>query len=238
MKHRLIIWIFLCVIFSMCFFTGWVMKQVFGANNQPAKIIVLCFDDGPRPWALEKLLPVLEKYKVPGSFFLEGWAIKPNREFIKKMHDARHEIENHSWGHEAFPNLLKQKGKEAIKENLNKTADAIFEITGKRPRFFRPPFWVINKEVEDIATSLGYKVMKLGDPDINTMDYSDHSKKRPPEALVSRTKLQIANQEKRDIYTHVLVFHELTVTAEALEILIPYFKNQGYKFARLDEKYS
>jgi len=70
------------------------------------------------------------------------------------------------------------------------------------------------------------------------MDYSDFSKNRPPEALVNRTKSQITVREKRNIYAHVLVFHELSITAEALKILIPYFQNQGYKFARLDEEYS
>jgi len=79
--------------------------------------------------------------------------------------------------------------------------------------------------------------MKLADPDINTMDYSDYSKKYPPEALVKRVKSQIASREKQGLYNHVLVFHELPITVEALKALIPYFQNQGYKFVRLDEKY-
>ena len=237
MKAKLIIFGVLIFVFSMLAFDAWIFSLAFGAERQADKTIILNFDDGPRPWALEKILPVLDAYHIKASFFLEGALVEPNKNIVREMHDKGHAIENHSWGHEIFPNLLKQKGKEAVKANLNKTANAIFEITGKYPKFFRPPCWVINKEVEDIITSLGYKVMKLGDPDIDTMDYSDFSKRRPTKALISRTKSQIAGREKRNIYSHVLVFHELTITAEALKTLIPYFQNQGYKFIRLDEKY-
>ncbi len=116
-----------------------------------------------------------------------------------------------------------------------KTETAIFNITGRKPKFFRPPCWVINKETEDIVISLGYKIMKLNKPDINTMDYSDFSKHRPPETLIKRVKYFVAKREKQNLFNQVLVFHELPLTAEALKTLIPYFQNQGYKFARLDD---
>ena len=235
--HRMIIFGVLIFVFSMLAFEGWIFSLAFGAERPADKTIILNFDDGPRPWALEKLLPVLKKYKVPGSFFLEGWAIKPNREFVKKMHDAGHEIENHSWGHENFKKLLREKGAEAVKSNLNKTDDAIFKATGRHPRFFRPPFWEINAEIEQIVKSLGYTIMKLENPDINTMDYADASKHRPAEALIERVKKIIANREANGKFKHVLVFHELPITAEALKTLIPYFQNQGYKFILLDEMY-
>ncbi len=234
MKHKLIIWIFLCVIFLMCFFTGWIMKRELGANIPPAKTIVLCFDDGPRPTVLEKLLPVLEKYKVPGNFFVEGALAFSNSKILAKMHKAGHEIENHSWGHENFVKLHNSRSLYTVSDSLLRTETTIFNATGRKPKFFRPPFWVINKEVEDFIKGWGYTVMKLDDPDINTMDYEDASKRRPPEILVERVQKIISGRERRKYFSHVLVFHELTVTAEALKTLIPYFQNQGYKFIRLD----
>ncbi len=237
MKARLIIFGVLIFIFSMLAFDAWIFSLAFGAKRPADKTIFLNFDDGPRPWALKELLPVLEKYNVPGSFFVGGWATEKNKELIRKMHDAGHEIENHSWGHEIFPRLLKEKGANAVKNSVLKTEAAIFNITGRKPKFFRPPCWVINKEIEDIIIPLGYKIMKLGDPDIDTMDYSDFSKHRPTTALIKRVKRFVSEGETQGKFKHVLVFHELPITAEALKTLIPYFQNQGYKFVRLDEKY-
>lgn len=234
MKHKLIIWIFLCVIFLMCLFTCWIMKQAFGAERSAEKTIILNFDDGPKPAVLKELLPLLKKYNVQANFFVEGDMIPANQKLIKEMHDVGHGIENHSWGHENFKKLFREKGAEAIRNSVLKTEAAIFNATGRKPIFFRPPFWEINGEIEKIIVAEGYRVMKIDNSDINTMDYEDSSKNRPPEALINRTKSQITSREKRNIYTHILVFHELTITVEALKTFIPYLQSQGYKFARLD----
>ena len=227
----------LSFIFLMYLFVGWVVKQTFGAEIKTSKTIALCFDDGPRPLVLEKLLPVLEKYKVPGNFFVIGAIAFNNMKILEKMHKDGHEIENHSWGHENFMKLYNWKGTNTVSESLLDTEVTIFNATGRKPRFFRPPFWAINKDVEKIIKGWGYTIMKLNDPDINTEDYEDFSKHRPPEVLIERVKSEVASRERQGKFNHVLVFHELPLTAEALKTLIPYFQAQGYKFIRLDEKY-
>jgi peptidoglycan/xylan/chitin deacetylase (PgdA/CDA1 family) len=237
MKHKVIIFGFIIFVLSMLAFDAWIFSLAFGAENRTDKTIVLNFDDGPRPAVLKKLLPVLEKYGVRADFFLEGDLVSANKELVRKMHDTGHRIENHSWNHENFKKLFREKGAEAIKSNLNKADDAIFKATGRHPRFFRPPYEEINDEIEKIISSLGYTVMKLDNPDINTMDYADASKHRPPEILAERVKRLIAQREQQGgKFSHILVFHELMLTTEALKTLIPYFQNQGYKFVRLDEK--
>jgi peptidoglycan/xylan/chitin deacetylase (PgdA/CDA1 family) len=209
------------------------------ATSNPAytqsKKIALTFDDGPRPWVLKDMLPLFEKFNVPATFFVVGGDAASHPEMLREENRLGHEIENHSWGHENFVKLWREKKDiERVKRSLEKTDAVIFAATKKHPRFFRPPFWEINDEIEAVVKSLGYKAMKLDNPDINTMDYADY-KKRPPEILVERVKRLIANREKYGKYEHVLVFHELPITTEALKTLIPYFQNQGYTFARLDQ---
>lgn len=199
------------------------------------KFIVLTFDDGPRPYVLKNLLPLLQKYSAPATFFMVGSEILPNYKLIKEMSENGYEIENHSWGHENFVKLLKEKGDIAVNSNLEKTNDLIFRATGRRPKFFRPPFWEINGDVEKIIKNLNLVPMKLDNPDINTMDYDDFSKRRSVEVLINRVKKNIERREKQNFYSHVLTFHELPLTTEALKVLIPYFQNQGYKFIRLDQ---
>lgn len=235
MKHRVIISGFLCFVAFLIVYCIFLFKSVLGEEIKHQKIIVLCFDDGPRPWILKKLLPVLEEYNVPATFFVMGWAVAENKKIIKKMHDAGHEVENHSFGHEDLKILYKEKGAEAVKKTIKRAGDVIFETTGRHPRFFRPRSWDITEEIEKIIIAEGYTVMKLDKPDINTEDYLDFEKRHPPEILIKRVKYFVADREKHKNFNHVLVFHELPITAEALKTLIPYFQTQGYKFIRLDE---
>ncbi len=81
----------------------------------------------------------------------------------------------------------------------------------------------------------GYRVVKLERPDVNSMDYEDFAKHRTAEVLIARVKKLIELRERNKNYQHVLVFHELPLTAEALKTLIPYFREHGYRFVRLDE---
>lgn len=178
---------------------------------------------------------MLKKYDAPATFFVEGAIASANEKLIKKIYDAGHEIENHSWGHEHFKALFEKKGATGIKSSVSKTDNAIFKATGRHSRFFRPPYWQITDKIEEIIAPLGYKIMKLDNPDINTEDYADAEKHRLPEVLAKRVKKIIAGRERQKIFDHVLVFHELSVTTEAMETLIPYFQSQGYKFIRLDE---
>ncbi len=211
-----------------------------GASNSLAteKLIALTFDDGPRPNVLKNLLPLLQKYSAPATFFIIGAEILPNDKFVKKMSENSYEIENHSWGHENLVKLLREKGADAVKLNLEKTNSEVFKITGRKPKFFRPPYWEINADVEKVVRDFGLTPMKLGNPDINTMDYDDYAKKRSPEALIERVKKIILSRENREEYRHVLVFHELPITVEALKTLIPYLTGRGYSFGTLDDFFS
>lgn len=205
------------------------------ASCDENKTICLTFDDGPNPKVLKELLPLLQKYDIPATFFVIGSAAANQQKILQYSHLLGHEIENHSWGHENFKKLFKNKDAEAIKISLIKTENLILETTGRKPRFFRPPYWEINREIQKIVESLGYKVMRIENPDINTMDYDDASKHKPSEILVERVKKIIAKREKQEVFNHILVFHELIITTEALKTLIPYFQNQNYQFSRLDK---
>lgn len=66
---------------------------------------------------------------------------------------------------------------------------------------------------------------------------SPEMKKYYPDNLSDYVKTLIRNREKKGIYSHILVFHELSKSKDALKILIPELQKQGYKFVRLNEYY-
>ena len=60
------------------------------------KLVVLTFDDGPRPNVLKNLLPLLQKYSTPATFFVIGAEVLQNDKLVKEMHENGYKIENHS----------------------------------------------------------------------------------------------------------------------------------------------
>lgn len=228
-----------CVFFISILFLGvvsgvFIFSSCLAIESSDNKIIILNFDDGPNLKALKDILLVLEKYQIKAHFFVMGAAVEQNKTLIREMHEKGFYFENHSWGHENFRKLYRNKGGVAIEKSLKRTEDVIKRITGRKPKYFRPPFWEIERPIENIVISNGYKVMKLGSPDVNTMDYEDVARHRDQTALIERVKKIVSSREKSGIYHHVLVFHELPLTAKALNVLIPYFLSRGYKFELLE----
>lgn len=244
----------LLIVFTFLFLAS--IPQVYPEKKLdiPERLIVLTFDDGPRPKILLGgngrlgLIEVLESLfgeLIPAHFFVIGGEAKARPEIIKNLSNKGFLIENHTYGHENLPKLKSSKGDKKVIDSIEKTTKVICDITGRCPKYIRPPFWALNKETKELIENYALvnggdklKVVSLGNPDINTLDYDDYSSKRPASVLVKRVQNIIALREKQGIYKHVLVFHELPITVEALAVLIPYFKSIGYKFGTLDDYFS
>lgn len=198
------------------------------------KLIVLTFDDGPRPAILKQLLPLLARHHIPGTFFVIGGEAENKKILLKEIAVQGHEIENHSYGHADLKILQKNKGTSNVLKDIHQAELVIQSATGQKPKFFRPPFWSCNAEIENALAQVGYTVMKLEHPDLNSLDYEDVEKKNPPSVLIERVKKIISQREKAGIFRHILVFHELQLSVNALTELILYFLDRGYQFVRLD----
>lgn len=97
------------------------------------------------------MLDVLEKYDVRGTFFLLGGRAAVQPELVRRMAAAGHIIGNHSWSH---PNLARTRAS-LVREQLQRTSDALEQILGKRVKFFRPPYGGRRPVVFGIARELG-----------------------------------------------------------------------------------
>ena len=108
-------------------------------------LTALSFDDGPNlsGTVMSEMLDVLKKHKVPGSFFLIGNKInEENAPVIRRAMEMGCDIENHSWSH---PDAVKENLSAAqIKEEFQRTEDAIFAVTGRHTEFYRPPYISVN----------------------------------------------------------------------------------------------
>ena len=101
-----------------------------------SKYLCLSFDDGPNnipgDTTMKDMLDILEKYEVPGSFFLIGNKITPeNKKIIERAVKLGCDIQNHSWTHSFMAKMTAQEIKEEYKcmckEFREQIADPDFE---------------------------------------------------------------------------------------------------------------
>ncbi len=105
--------------------------------------IALTFDDGPNE-NTSAILDILQKHGVKAAFFCIGQHIEKHPEILRRIATDGHVIGNHSHSHSHFFDFF---GKGRVMTELRQTDRLIFELTGKRPRFFRPPYGVTNPSI-------------------------------------------------------------------------------------------
>ncbi len=186
-----------------------------------AKFIALTFDDGPNTTTTVQVLDLLEKYDVTASFFLIGNNINDeSAKVVKRAFDMGCEIHNHSKSHPAMNEL---SADEIIAE-FTYTDDKIFEITGKRSGFFRPPYIAVSNDMLD----------NIDVPFIAGIGCNDWDDKVTAERRTAMILRQVKDGDI--ILLHDMQGNDLTV--EALDTLIPELKAQGYVFVTVTELFN
>ncbi|MEE1085627.1 MAG: polysaccharide deacetylase family protein [Schaedlerella sp.] len=110
------------------------------------KKIAITFDDGPHEIYTPELLDGLKKRGVKATFFLIGKNIEKNdnHQIVRRMKEEGHLIGNHTYNH---VEISKVDNSTALRE-LNHTSEIIYQITGERVEYMRPPFGVWQKSLE------------------------------------------------------------------------------------------
>src|SRR5689334_11943058 len=72
-------------------------------GNRFRREIALTFDDGPHPRHTQRVMEVLEKYKVRATFFLVGKDIDGHTSLVKQIHGSGHQLGIHCYRHTPFP---------------------------------------------------------------------------------------------------------------------------------------
>lgn len=117
------------------------------------KIVALTFDDGPNPAPnrTPALLAALKTSGAKATFFVVGKMVEKSPGLVTQMFDNGHEIANHSYSH---PNLT-YLTPSAVEAELCRTSVLVRDLTGSRPRFYRPPGGNFNTATVEAARSLG-----------------------------------------------------------------------------------
>ncbi|MEU5140128.1 glycosyltransferase [Streptomyces sp. NPDC021139] len=102
----------------------------------PDKTIVLTFDDGPDPTWTPQVLQILEKYDVPGTFFLVGSMVSRHPGIVRDMVEQGNEVGVHTFTHID----LSYQSQARVTREIEQTQLALAGAAGITTTLFRAPY--------------------------------------------------------------------------------------------------
>jgi peptidoglycan/xylan/chitin deacetylase (PgdA/CDA1 family) len=178
-----------------------------------AKCIAPTFDAGPSENSA-KLLDILKEKQVPATFFLLGKRhIEKYPELVKRMAAEGHEVASHTWDHK----ILTRISPAQIRDELERTDNAIERITGKRP-----PQGRTDDTVHRICRELGLSEVLWS---VTAKDYATTDS-----ALITKRVLAQATRDG------IILLHDLYQgTVPAVPGIIDALKERGYVFVTVPQ---
>ena len=181
----------------------------------------LTFDDGPNLTTSIRMMDVLEKHGVRGSFFVCGKNInEETRAVMLRAQSLGCTIENHSWSHSHMTEL----SAEEIRDEFERTSDLIEKTTGRRPEFFRAPYIDADEKV----------FSSVPVPFIEGENCEDWVAEVDADTRYERIISTINNGS-------ILLLHDFEgndATVECIDRLIPVLKERGFEFVTAPEIFS
>lgn len=182
--------------------------------TEPPKV-ALTFDDGPSSKYTPTLLAGLKERQIHATFFLMGKNIQGNEKIVKQMQEEGHLIGNHTYNHVQLDKISVRKAREEIE----KTSNEIYEITGRYPTYIRPPFGAWRKDL-DLSVTM-FPVFW----DVDTMDWKSKN--------VSQV-MQIVNRQVHD--GAIILMHDgYQTSVEAALQVVDTLTKEGYEFVTVDQ---
>lgn len=117
------------------------------------KKVYLTIDAGGPLVDVDLMMKSLKDNDVKATFFIAGYTVKKNPEYVKRLVEDGHLIANHTMTHKDFNLLTDDEVKKEIKdfEKLYK------EITGDEvSRYFRFPYGRYSMHLLDLVSEMGY----------------------------------------------------------------------------------
>jgi len=112
---------------------------------------------------LPRILAMLDRHKIPASFFIPAVSAVIHPEMIPAiLKSGRHEIGVHGWIHEYLPPLSESEEERL----LNQAIDYLTKASGKRPVGYRAPAWAFSSHTLGLIRKAGF----LYDSSLQAMD--------------------------------------------------------------------
>lgn len=211
--------------------SGYVIRKFAEDTTRgPGHKLILTFDDGPSEEYTPQILDILEKEKIPATFFIVGLSAESNIPVLQRIYKDGFEIGNHTFTHH---NIAKMSLTRAGIE-MKATRLLIESITGRSTILFRAPYNADSEprtyeELEPIARSRDENYLTVAES-IDPMDWQPGV---TSDSIVARVIRQVEDGNASIILLHDAGGETRQATVDALPVIIKYFKQKGYKFTTI-----
>jgi len=186
--------------------------------ERDGKFVSLSFDAAWGNEDTQMLIDILAKYNVKATFFVVGEWVDKYPESVKALHDAGHEVMNHSNSHAH----MSQLSSEAIVADVEACSDKIEAVTGVRPTLFRCPYGEYDDNVIGTVNGMGLTAVQW---DTDSLDW----KKLTAGEIYKRVSSKVQPGS-------IVLFHNAGLhTPEALPSIIEYLLAEGYTIVPISE---
>lgn len=189
---------------------------------QPAegeKKLSISFDAAWGADDTDTLIEILGKYNVKATFFVVGQWVDNYPEEVKKLHDAGHEVMNHSNTHPYFT----QCSTDAIIQEIQTCNDKIEAVTGVRPTLIRFPYGDYDDNAVRTVRSLGMEPIQWS---VDSLDWKDSS---TADSILERVTTQAHPG------AIILCHNDAEYTPDALEGILKTLLDEGYTFVPISQ---
>lgn len=184
------------------------------------KIVAITVDDGPYPQATERILDVLRDEGIKATFFVLGRSAESYPDLVERTAKEGHEIATHGYSHR---NMARMSAEECRQEW--ERAEKTLSARGiAKPTLFRPPSGAYGDTLVRTASACGYRVILW---DVDPRDWEGAS----TDTIVKRITEQVKAGSIILLHDGQYPIH----SAEALRIVIPRLKKEGYSFVTVSQ---
>ena len=182
--------------------------------------VALTFDAA---WGNEdtaKILEILKKHDVHGTFFMTGGWVESYPDDVRAILAAGHDLGNHSENHKN----MSQLSDDVKKDELMKVHEKVRDLTGYEMFLFRPPYGDYDNAVVNVAKDCGYFAIQW---DVDSLDWKDYG--------VDSIIKTVTEHKHLGNGSIILCHNGAKFTAQALDTLITKLKDKGYTIVPVSE---
>lgn len=218
--YLLLFIVYSLILFYGCYYIGsnFFINVVCSADTNK-KEIAISFDDGPAINYTPQILQLLKYHGIKAGFFCIGNRITGNEQVLKQIVEDGHIIGNHSYSHHFWFDMYSSKKMLADLHQMDRSME---EVTGLKPKFFRPPYGVTNPNLSKAIrkgnyTAIGWNVRSLD--------------------TVIKDEAELLRRIRKGIKPGaIFLFHDTSkTTLNVLPEFIKEVKKQGYDIVPLDK---
>lgn len=195
------------------------LRPIYSAQTTE-KVTALTFDISWGKVMAPKVLDVLKQENLKATFFLSGPWAKNHVELVRRIQADGHQIESHGQAHVDLNSL----GREGAARNIAQAHAILAELTGRQPRYIRPPNGAFDKHSVQAARDLNYETVIWS---VDSLDWKNPG----VQTIINRTTKLIHPGA-------IILMHasdSCKQTDQALPTVIRTLREQGWKFVLLDD---